>query len=147
MVLQYFIGTILLVASVLFQALCFDLIIKNVRRIEKFAKQRVAGLRKAMTLSAFVLAVSCVLIAEIWVWALVYLGIGALDGLEQALYFSTASFTTVGYGALVLTEKWRLLGSVEALNGFLLFGWSVAFVFEAVSKIYTKEGHDIELKS
>lgn len=60
--------------------------------------------------------------AEIWLYAGFYLGVGALAGFEPALYFSTSSYTTVGYGDVVLGEKWRLLGAIEGANGLILLG-------------------------
>jgi hypothetical protein len=78
---------------------------------------------------------------EIWSYGLVYLAIGALPDLESALYFSTASFTTMGYGDIVLTHHWRLFGAIEGANGLLLFGWSTAFLFSVTSRLRTFE-HD-----
>ena len=76
---------------------------------------------------------------EILAWALMYVSVGAIDGFEKALYFSTVTFTTLGYGDVLLSEKWRLLGSFEAANGIILFGWSTAVVMAAVQKVYMKE--------
>lgn len=65
---------------------------------------------------------------EIWSYAGLYLLANALPDLETALYFSTASFTTVGYGDIVLAGDWRIVGAIESANGLLLFGWSTAFL-------------------
>jgi Ion channel len=75
---------------------------------------------------------------EIWIWALVYLAfdIQAVGNLETALYFSTVSFTTVGYGDVVLDPSWRLLGAMQAASGMILFGWSTAFIFEVLAITY-----------
>jgi hypothetical protein len=78
---------------------------------------------------------------EIWVYALVFLAIGALPGLEAALYFSTTSFTTIGYGDIVLEPRWRLFGAIEGANGLLLFGWSTAFLVSVTSRMRILE-HD-----
>ena len=61
---------------------------------------------------------------EISVWAVFYLAQGALPTLDAALYFSAVTYTTTGYGDVLLPERWRLLGSVEALTGILMCGWS-----------------------
>ena len=53
-------------------------------------------------------------LAEAVVWALFYVLVGALPDLETAVYFSLTSYTTVGYGDVVLPEPWRLLGPIEA---------------------------------
>ena len=78
---------------------------------------------------------------EIWLYALLYYGLGALQHFEEALYFSTTSFTTIGYGDVVLDRKWRLLGAIEGANGLILFGWSTAFLFSVTARIRTLE-HD-----
>ena len=78
---------------------------------------------------------------EVWLYALAYLAVGALHEFEAALYFSTTSFTTIGYGDVVLDHKWRLVGAIEGANGLLLFGWSTAFLFSVISRMRVLE-HD-----
>jgi voltage-gated potassium channel Kch len=78
---------------------------------------------------------------EIWLYAILYYGLGALAHFEEALYFSTTSFTTIGYGDVVLDRKWRLLGAIEGANGLILFGWSTAFLFSVTARMRTLE-HD-----
>ena len=60
---------------------------------------------------------------------------------EAALYFSTTSFTTIGYGDVVLDKQWRLVSAIEGANGLLLFGWSTAFLFSVISRMRALE-HD-----
>jgi voltage-gated potassium channel Kch len=78
---------------------------------------------------------------EIWLYALVYFFQGALPDFESALYFSTTSFTTIGYGDVVLDKQWRLVSAIEGANGLLLFGWSTAFLFSVTARMRTLE-HD-----
>ncbi len=78
---------------------------------------------------------------EVWSYAVAYLLVDALPDLEAALYFSTTSFTTIGYGDVVLESRWRLFGAVEGANGLLLFGWSTAFLFAVTARMRTLE-HD-----
>lgn len=73
---------------------------------------------------------------EITVWAVYYYGRGAIGDLQDAFYFSAVTYTTTGYGDLVLPEDWRLLGGVEALTGILMCGWSTGFFFAVVSRMY-----------
>ncbi len=77
---------------------------------------------------------------EIWAWALLYLLLGQFDSFETALYFSTVTFTTLGYGDIVLQQKWQLLSSIEAMNGIILFGVSTAVVFEVFRKLIKLAG-------
>jgi hypothetical protein len=75
-------------------------------------------------------------LSEITVWALVYVATGAITGLQSAWYFSAVTYTTTGYGDLVLPEEWRLAGSIEALTGILMCAWSSGFFFAVVSRMY-----------
>ena len=74
---------------------------------------------------------------EISVWALAYLATGAIEEVEKALYFSAVTFTTLGYGDIVLSERWRLLAGFEAANGVIMFGWTTALVFAVVQSLYS----------
>jgi hypothetical protein len=74
---------------------------------------------------------------EIWLYAGLYVIAGVIPDLETAVYFSTASFTTIGYGDVVLGPNWRLIGAVEGANGLLLFGWSTAFLTTTASQLST----------
>jgi voltage-gated potassium channel Kch len=78
---------------------------------------------------------------EIAVWAIVFLVIPELDKLstwEEAIYFSTVTYTTTGYGDITLPPVWRVMGGFEAMNGILLFGWSTAMFYAVVQKILAK---------
>jgi voltage-gated potassium channel Kch len=76
---------------------------------------------------------------EISAWALVYTWKGAMSDLPSALYFSAVTYTTTGYGDLVLPEAWRLVGAVEALTGILMCGWSTGFFFAVVGRVFRLE--------
>jgi len=75
-------------------------------------------------------------LVEITVWALFYAWKQGLPDLQSSLYFSAVTYTTTGYGDLVLPKEWRLVGAVEALTGILMCGWSTGFFFAVVSKMY-----------
>jgi hypothetical protein len=76
---------------------------------------------------------------EIMVWAYAYLIMlpaGELASFEEAVYFSFVTFTTLGYGDITLTENWRLMSGIEALNGIMLVGWSTALLFAVVQRTW-----------
>ena len=75
-------------------------------------------------------------LAEISLWAVFYVWRDAMPDLPSALYFSAVTYTTTGYGDVVLSEGWRLLGAVEALTGILMCGWSTGFFFAVVNRVY-----------
>ena len=74
-------------------------------------------------------------VAEVSAWAFVYFVGRALQDLPTSLYFSAVTYTTTGYGDVVLPVQWRLVGAIEALTGILMCGWSTGFFFAAVSRV------------
>lgn len=89
--------------------------------------------------ASFTLSIVVALIAlhgiEIWLFAVFYLVVGAVGNLEQALYFSTISYSTVGYSDVHIALDWRLTGAFESIMGVILLGWSTAFFFRMLSRI------------
>lgn len=73
---------------------------------------------------------------QCWLWAALFRWLGALGAIEEALYFATVTFTTLGYGDIVLGPEWRLLGAFAATNGTIIIGWTTAMVFLAVQQVY-----------
>jgi len=70
---------------------------------------------------------------EITAWGVFYALKQTMPDLASGLYFSAVTYTTTGYGDLVLPKDWRLVGAVEALTGILMCGWSTGFFFAVVS--------------
>ncbi len=64
---------------------------------------------------------------EIWLYAFLYLGIGSVNGLREAIYFSTITYGAIGYSDGAMAERWRLVSAIEGINGIILIGWSTAF--------------------
>jgi len=81
-------------------------------------------------------------LAEAVVWALFFLLFRLLPDFEAAVYFSLTSYTTVGYGDLVLKESWRLLGPIEAGVGILMLGWSTGLLVALITRIYGEQPND-----
>jgi voltage-gated potassium channel Kch len=80
-------------------------------------------------------------LVEIAVWAFFYTWKEGMPDLQSALYFSAVTYTTTGYGDLVLPAQWRLVGGVEALTGILMCGWSAAFFFAVVTRMNPLRPH------
>jgi hypothetical protein len=87
----------------------------------------------SMALSLFALHT-----VEIGLFALFYLAVGAIGDLEQALYFSTSAYATLGHPDIAFPAQWRLVGAVEGLAGFLLIGWSTAVFVTDMNKLLRK---------
>jgi voltage-gated potassium channel Kch len=73
---------------------------------------------------------------EIWSYAVLYrFVLQIVPDFETALYFSTVSFVSLGYGDVILPRDWRLVGAIEGANGFLLMGWSTAFLISVIARV------------
>ena len=81
---------------------------------------------------------------EITLWALFYSWKGAMPDLASAIYFSAVTYTTTGYGDLVLPEAWRLVGAIEALTGILMCGLSTGFFFAVVNGMLERPSNQTE---
>lgn len=75
-------------------------------------------------------------LVQILVWAAFYAWQGEMPNFTSAAYFSAVTYTTTGYGDLVLTEDWRLVGSVEALTGILMCGLSAGMFFAVFNRVF-----------
>ena len=82
-------------------------------------------------------------LVEICAWAVYYRLAGAIPDLTLAAYFSAVTYTTTGYGDVVLPEEWRLVGGIEALTGILMCGWSTGVSFAVLSRMLRQVGHDV----
>jgi len=76
---------------------------------------------------------------EATMWAAFYWAFAVLPDFETSLYFSLTSYTTLGYGDVVLPKTWRLVGPFEAAVGILMFGWSTGVMVAVVSRMYLRQ--------
>ena len=107
--------------------------------IAKIVKKREMTHFRILRISSIVLLMFVISVLEVLVWAVAYLALNAIEGLEQAVYFSMVTFTTLGYGDVLLDDRWRLLASFEAANGIIMFGWTTAIVMAVVHRIFIAE--------
>ena len=111
------------------QALRTETAMERLRRVNALSPRGVA-----FTL-AIVIAMLILHGLEIWAFTAIYVFTGAVHGLEQALYFSTISYSTVGYNDTHIDPDWRLLGAFESILGMVLLGWSTAFFFRMLGRM------------
>jgi hypothetical protein len=98
-------------------------------------------LPKAILVSGFTAWMFTGMLLEAQLWAVFYLlhpEITQLPDLETAIYFSMVTFTSVGYGDVVLIGKWRVLAAMEAANGVIIFGWTTALIFHVIQSVYRR---------
>jgi hypothetical protein len=91
--------------------------------------------RHALLILAIVLALFSLHGAEIWLYGIVYLLIGAVGDLEASVYYSTITYAGIGFDDADMLHRWRLVGAIEGVNGVLLLGWSTAFFVTVVARL------------
>lgn len=77
-------------------------------------------------------------LAQVVIWAIVFRVLGEFDALEPAVYHSAVNFASLGYGDIVMSERFRLLGPLEAINGVLMIGVSTAALMATLQDAYGK---------
>jgi hypothetical protein len=88
---------------------------------------------RTLVMTVTVLGILGILTLEVWTWAVAYDVLGVTSAFAEALYLSTAMFSTIGYGEIHIDQAWRLLTGLEGINGFLLIGWSTAYLVRAAT--------------
>jgi voltage-gated potassium channel len=110
--------------------------VRRANRLWSLHKDRIGQLGAQALVVRLVTSLLLLHLAEALVWALFFVLTGLLPSLESAAYFSLTSYTTVGYGDVLLPQPWRLLGPLEAAVGVLMLGWSTGVLVAVLGKIY-----------
>ena len=93
---------------------------------------RYSIISRSLIVAVLVTVMFIATLIEAGVWALTYMFLGVISGFAEALYFSMVTYTTLGYGDVVLGPEWRLLSGFEAANGIIMFGWTTAIIIVAL---------------
>jgi len=133
---QIAIGTALVIVTTAIHAVFMVFAMMAYRALQAHAWRGGPHVQRMTMVGATILIMFSASIVEVSAWAGVYLQVGALSALESALYFSTVTYTTLGYGDILLDPEWRLLASLEAANGIIMFGWTTAVIVAVVQRAY-----------
>lgn len=138
LLMKLLIGAAMIGVTVVIHAFVCDWVLRFINRHSKPFLGTFGRFWTIATLITAVFIIGAAIMVDIWLWAVLFyvLEPEVLLSLENALYFASATFTTVGYGDIVLPESWRILSGSTAINGMIIFGWSTAFIFEIMAKLY-----------
>ena len=108
--------------------------------IDKFPKlERTTTMpRQVLALMLVFAVVMSLHLIEAGLWATFYYVRGLFDDFETALYFSLVTYGTMGFGDVVLPQRWRLLSGIEGISGVLLCGLSGAFIFAVINALFKR---------
>ena len=137
-------GSIAVLSTILIHSLVLGV------SVRLFRHERALGLvgsRVWINLGTFVLTMSFAFTAhliEIGLWAVLFVMCGEFKSLELAYYHSAVNYSTLGYGDLIMSPAWKLLGPLEAADGALMFGVSTALIFAMAQRLMRAKFDDLE---
>jgi hypothetical protein len=134
-------GTGLLLVSLMSFAVAIALVVRLMSRVIRTSYSGESFWKNVAIMLVITVVMAAAHLIEIALWAAAFRAISEISTFEKAFYFSAQNYTTLGYGDVVLTDPWRLLGPLEAINGVLLFGLSTAVMFSALSRLVAARFH------
>jgi hypothetical protein len=149
MFMPFMVATVLLFGSLLVYGTAIHLVVRVVAGLNRSGSSEL-GFWKTIAVMAIVTAITAAAhLTQISLWAMAFLLCGEASTLETAFYLSTQNYTALGYGDVQLSQQWRLLGPLEAINGLLFFGLSTAVLFAIMShmiahRLRTETGYQSE---
>ena len=136
-------GSLMVTLTVLLHAAGTTLWLKGLQKLNKSHPHLLASTKSHfLVLTTTALIVVFLHLAEITLWAAAYLAIPEVEVIlswPDAIYFSMVTFTTLGYGDIVLTGDTRLLTGIQSINGIILSGWSTAMLFMVIETIWKQD--------
>jgi hypothetical protein len=129
------VGASAVVSTIFIRALAVIATVNFVRRERRLGRVgagfwidfSIVSLTIAVALAAHLIEIAC--------WAVLFVVCGEFPEFGAAYYHSAVNYTTLGYGDVVMTPSWRMLGPLEAANGMLMFGVSTAIIFAIIQKL------------
>ncbi len=133
------IATIMVVLTAFVHLMGLTVLIRIMRLSRAPEHVQTSALSSSAMIMLVIVGIFAVHTVEVWLYAALYYELKLFGTFEACLYFSTSVFTTVGFGDLVVGPRWRLLTAIESANGFLLLGWSTAFLISLTARMRALE--------
>jgi hypothetical protein len=139
MLLQLSLATLMVVGIAAIHVLGLAILTRLLRSHSRlFPRLRVRLLTILLAATVGIIAIHTV---EIWAYAAVYLEVGAFANFEEALYYSTVTYASIGYGDVLMPHAWRIFGAIEGAAGIIMLGWSTAYLVSLLTQLKLI-GHD-----
>lgn len=133
-------GLPLIVGTVLFHVAGLGLVRQRTKRFSaRSIKRHYPTAAFIIVMGGATLLATSLHAIEAGIWAVAYLGLRALPDFKSAMLFSLDAITSYGHVNLNLEQHWHLMGSLEALNGWLLFGLTTAFLFGMLDEVWRSD--------
>jgi hypothetical protein len=129
------VGASAVLCSIFIHALAVNATIRFFRREERLGLVGAGLWIDVATISVVIFFVFVAHLIEIALWAVLFVMCGEFPEFATAYYHSFVNYTSLGYGDVIMTPLWRLLGPLEAANGALMFGVSTAIIFAVIERL------------
>lgn len=135
MLLNLLTGIPAMLICLLFQAIFMALCLRQYARFRRRHDMQGSPLQQIALLALVMLLAMLGNFLQMAAWAGLFVLVGEFADFSTALYHSGVNFATLGYGDIVMSERWRLLGALEAANGILMFGVSTSMMTAALTDL------------
>jgi hypothetical protein len=129
-------GVLTTLATIMVHAVALAAIAHYVRREQQLGRVGVGYWKDVAIVASVTLLALLAHLVEMTIWALVLEACGEFTRLAAAFYHSAMNYTSLGYGDVVMSDAWKLLGPLEAANGLLMFGVSTAIIFAVIQRLF-----------
>jgi Ion channel len=127
-------GSVMLVMITLIHGAGLDRIVDHYRKRSQFLLERRCPPQLASVIFSYAILLMLFLhILELTIWGVVLKLSGLIPNFRDSVYFSANTYTTIGYGQMILPESWRELSPIIAISGLFTFAWTTGQMFELVS--------------
>jgi hypothetical protein len=131
-------AVVLVILTLVFQSAGMAALIRWVRTYVEEGVDRFGAFRSSLLMVRFTSVIFALHLLQVLLWAGFYRW-KCFPTWESAFYFSADSYSTVGYGDLLLPRMWRILGPVESITGVLMCGLSAGLLFAIVTRLVKRE--------
>ena len=129
------VAAILFICSLLSYAAAMQLIVNMAVRFARNGYKELGFWSGTAIMGKVAIIMAAAHLTQITLWSVAIVLCGQIPSFQTAFYFSAQNYATLGYGDVLLSEQWRLLGPLEAINGVLFFGLSTSVMFASLSQL------------
>lgn len=139
MLVSLILGCATVFISMSIQVAVVVMMIRYLIRIMASKERNTEGFRfESYVISTILLMLFAGHLFQIAIWAALFMFLGEFSDFLTAFYHSAVNFASLGYGDIVMSEKWRLLGALEASNGVLMFGLSAGTLLSVMTRLFAR---------
>jgi hypothetical protein len=138
------VGVVAVICTILIHALPLSATVKFVSREKKLGRVGVSFWTDTGILARAILFALAAHLVEMAFWAVLFVICGEFPDFASAYYHSAVNYTSLGYGDIIMSPTWRLLGPLETADGMLLFGVSTAMIFAVIQRLVEARFADLK---